>query len=168
MAPRVIDLQALSENAREIEVQRLAAEEACRPFDLAHGPLLRVTLVRLGEEGHVGLLTMHHIVSDGWSTGILIRELAVLYDAFSSEMPSPLSELPIQYADFANWQRLWLQGEILQTQLAYWKQQLLGIPPLLELSTQRTRPAVLGFRGAHASLLLPGNAVDSAKGFESR
>ena len=163
MAPRVIDLQALSENAREIEVQRLAAEEACRPFDLAHGPLLRVNLVRLGEERHVGLLTMHHIVSDGWSTGILIRELAVLYDAFSSEMPSPLSELPIQYADFANWQRLWLQGEILQTQLAYWKQQLLGIPPLLELSTQRTRPAVLGFRGAHASLLLPGNAVDALK-----
>ena len=163
MAPRVIDLQALSENAREIEVQRLAAEEACRPFDLAHGPLLRVTLVRLGEERHVGLLTMHHIVSDGWSTGILIRELAVLYDAFSSEMPSPLSELPIQYADFANWQRLWLQGEILQTQLAYWKQQLLGIPPLLELSTQRTRPAVLAFRGAHASLLLPGNAADALK-----
>jgi len=163
MAPRVIDLQALSENAREIEVQRLAAEEACRPFDLAHGPLLRVTLLRLGEERHVGLLTMHHIVSDGWSTGILIRELAVLYNAFSSEMPSPLSELPIQYADFANWQRLWLQDDILQIQLSYWKQQLLGIPPLLELSTQRTRPAVLGFRGARDSLLLPGSAVDALK-----
>ena len=163
MALPVVTLQELSENEREIEVQRLAAEEARRPFDLARGPLLRITLLRLGEEEHVGLLTMHHIVSDGWSTGILIREMAVLYEAFSAGRSSPLPELPIQYADFADWQRQWLQGEVLETQLAYWKQQLLGAPPLLELPTDRSRPAVQGFRGAHRSLLLSRIVGDALK-----
>ena len=156
-------LRKLSENEREIEVQRLAAEEARRPFDLARGPLLRITLLRLGEEEHVGLLTMHHIVSDGRSTGILIREMAVLYEAFSAGRSSPLPELPIQYADFADWQRQWLQGEVLETQLAYWKQLLLGAPPLLELPTDRSRPAVQGFRSAHRSLLLSRIVGDALK-----
>ncbi len=159
----VVDLQDMSENEREVEVRRLAAEDARRPFDLARGPLLRITLLRLGEEEHVGFLTMHHIVSDGWSTGILIREMAVLYEAFSAGRFSPLPELPIQYADFADWQRHWLQGEVLETQLSYWKEQLLDAPSLLELPTDRTRPALQGFEGAHRSLLLPRTVVDALK-----
>jgi len=152
--PAVVKLQELSEREREAEVQRLVIEEARLPFDLARGPLLRVTLLRLAEEEHVGLLTMHHIVSDGWSTGILIREMAVLYEAISCGRFSLLPELPIQYADFAHWQRQWLQGEVLETQLTYWKRQLLGAP-LLELPTDHPRPAVQSFRGSHQSLLLP-------------
>ncbi len=159
----VIDLRELPESQRETEVQRLVTAEARKPFDFAVGPLLRVTLVRLGEEEHVGLLTMHHIVSDGWSTGILIREMALLYDAFSCARPSPLPELPIQYADFAHWQRQWLQGEVLETQVAYWKRQLLGSPPLLELPTDHSRPAVQTFRGARQSLLLPRTVVEALK-----
>ena len=142
----MVNLQELSESEREAEVQRLVIEEAQLPFNLARGPLLRITLLRLAEEEHVGLLTMHHIVSDGWSTGILIREMAVLYEAFSCGRSSPLPELPIQYADFAHWQRQWLQGEVLETQLSYWKRQLLGAP-LLELPTDHPRPAVQTFRG---------------------
>jgi amino acid adenylation domain-containing protein len=153
----MVDLRGLRETERETEVQRLATNEARRPFDLAEGPLVRATLLRLGENEHVGLLTMHHIVSDGWSTGILIREMAVLYDAFSSGRPTSLAELPIQYADFAHWQRQWLQGEVLQAHLTYWKQQLAGAPPVLELPTDHPRPIVQTFRGAHQSLQLPEN-----------
>ncbi len=125
----VVDLRELPETERETEVQRLVTNEARQPFDLAKGPLVRATLLRLDENEHVGLLTMHHIVSDGWSTGILIREMAVLYEAVCSGRPSPLPELPIQYADFAHWQRHWLEGEVLETQLTYWKQQLAGRLP---------------------------------------
>ena len=117
----IVDLRELPETERETEVQRLVTNEAQRPFDLAEGPLVRATVLRLGENEHVGLLTMHHIVSDGWSTGILIREMAVLYEAFCSGRPTSLPELPIQYADFAHWQRQWLEGEVLETQLTYWK-----------------------------------------------
>ena len=160
--PTVVNLQELPESEREAEVRRLAIEEAQRPFYLARGPLLRVTLLRLAEEEHVGLLTMHHTVSDGWSTGILIREMAVLYEAFSSGRSSPLPELPVQYADFAHWQRQWLQGEVLDTQLTYWKRQLLGASPL-ELSTDRLRPAVQSFRGSLQSLLLSRNVGEGLK-----
>ena len=124
----VVELQGLDEGEREAEVRRLAAEEAQRPFDLARGPLLRVCLLKLGEEDHGLLLTMHHIVTDGWSMGVFIRELAALYEAFSTGRPSPLAELPIQYADFAAWQRQWLQGAVLEGQLAYWQEQLAGAP----------------------------------------
>src|ERR1051326_9231687 len=96
------------------------------PFNLARGPLLRVTLLRLGEEEHVLLLTMHHIVSDGWSMSVLVREVAALYEAYSRGEESPLEELPIQYADFAVWQREWLSGEVLEKQLGYWRGQLAG------------------------------------------
>src|SRR5215212_12052957 len=109
----LIDLSELPQAEREAEAGRLAQEEGRQPFDLERGPLLRMTLLRLGEEEHVLLLTMHHIVSDGWSMGMLQRELATLYDAFSASKPSPLAELPIQYADFAVWQRKWLRGEVL-------------------------------------------------------
>ncbi|MHC5721318.1 MAG: condensation domain-containing protein, partial [Nostoc sp.] len=105
---------------------QLATEEAKKPFDLAQGPLVRATLLRLSKEEHVFLLTMHHIVSDGWSSGVFMRELATLYATFSTDQPSPLPELPIQYADFAVWQHDRLQGELLKTQLNYWKQQLSG------------------------------------------
>src|SRR5208283_1645485 len=159
----VVDLRELPEPDRESEVHRLATNEARRPFDLAEGPLVRATVLRLGENEHVGLLTMHHIVSDGWSTGILIREMAILYDAFCSEMPVSLPELPIQYADFAHWQRQWLENEVLETELAYWKQQLLGAPPLLELPTDHPRPAVQTFRGAYQSFLLPKNVGAALK-----
>ena len=155
----VVDLRelacALPETERETEVQRLVSEEANLPFDLAKGPLLRATVLQLGEKEYVGLLTMHHIASDGWSIGILIRELAALYQAFSFGRSSPLPELPIQYADFACWQRQWLHSEVLETQLSYWKQQLRGAPPLLELLPDHPRPVVQTFRGAHESLLLP-------------
>ncbi len=151
----VVDLRALSEVEREAEVQRLVVEEARHPFDLARGPLLRARVLRLAEDEQVGLLTMHHIVSDGWSAGILIREMAALYQAYCTESPSPLPELPIQYADFAYWQREWLQGAVLQKQLDYWKKQLDGAPPLLELPADHPRPAVQTFRGGHQSLLLP-------------
>ncbi len=160
----IIDLRELSEVAREKEVQRLVVEEARRPFDLAKGPLLRASVLRLAEDEQVGLLTMHHIVSDGWSAGILIHEMATLYQSYSSESPSPLPELPIQYADFAYWQREWLQGAVLQRQLDYWKEQLDGAPPLLELPEDHPRPAVQTFRGGHQSLLLPkavGNALSA-------
>jgi amino acid adenylation domain-containing protein/non-ribosomal peptide synthase protein (TIGR01720 family) len=152
--PRV-DLRNLPEAQQEAQVERLATEEAQQPFDLAKGPLLRATLLHLDEAEHVLLLTMHHIVSDGWSMGVLIRELAALYEAFSTGKPSPLPELPIQYADFAHWQRQWLQGEVLTAQLSYWQQQLTGAPALLELPTDRPRPAVQTFRGATQFLALP-------------
>jgi amino acid adenylation domain-containing protein len=159
----VVDLRNLPEAERETEVRRLVTEGAMRPFDLSQGPLVRVALLRLGDEEHVGLLTMHHIVSDGWSTGILIREIARLYVAFSSGGSLSLPELPIQYADFAHWQRQWLQGEVLETQLAYWKQQLAGAPPLLDLPTDRPRPDLQTFRGAHQSLMLPKTLTEGFK-----
>ena len=128
----VVDLRKLPASERETEVRRLVTAEAQRPFDLSQGPLLRGTVLRLGDEEHVGLLTMHHIVSDGWSTGILVREVATLYVAFCAGGSSPLPALPIQYADFAHWQRQWLQGEVLETQIAYWKEQLAFAEPQLD------------------------------------
>ncbi|HEY6186814.1 MAG TPA: amino acid adenylation domain-containing protein, partial [Pyrinomonadaceae bacterium] len=151
----VVDLGDLPETERESEAERLIAEESQQPFDLEHGSLIRVFLLRLEEEDHVLAVTMHHIISDGWSIGVLIKEMATLYEAFSAGQPSPLPELPIQYADFAHWQREWLQGDVLDAQLSYWKRQLAGAPPLLELPTDRPRPAVQTYNGAHLSLSLP-------------
>ncbi len=151
----VLDLRALSESNREAQAMRLAVEESRRPFNLAQGPLLRVGLLKLDDEEHVLLLTVHHIVTDGWSMGVLFREIATLYEAYATGIPSRLPELLIQYADFAHWQRQWLQDEVLQTQLSYWKQQLKGIPAILELPTDYPRPAVRTFRGARQALALP-------------
>ena len=148
----VVDLTDIPEIDREEETRRLAKEEARRPFDLVQGPLMRVTLVRLGQEDHVLLLTLHHIVSDGWSMEVLHRELSVLYKAFSSVQPSPLPDLPVQYADFAVWQRSWLQGEVLEKQLCYWTKQLENVPTL-HLPTDRPRPAVQSFRGESRSIV---------------
>ncbi len=145
-----VELSGLSAEAREAEVLRRAREEARRPFVLSEGPLLRTLLLRLGETEHVLLLTMHHIVTDGWSTGIFVRELAALYGAFSRGAPSPLAELPLRYADYARWQREWLRGEALETQLSYWRRRLAGSPPVLNLPLDRPRPEVPEFQpGAH-------------------
>src|SRR5205085_226056 len=127
----------LEPDERECEVRRLTLEEARAPFDLASAPLLRVKILRLGGESHVVLLNMHHAVSDGWSMGVLIGEVAALYEAYTRGGESPLEELPIQYADFAAWQREWMTGEVLKTHLAYWKEQLAGAPHALELPTDR-------------------------------
>jgi amino acid adenylation domain-containing protein len=151
----LLDLQSQPETERAAEVDRLATEEAQRPFDLTRGPLIRASLLRLAEKTHVLLLTMHHIVSDGWSIGVAVRELAALYLAFASGQPAALPELPIQYADFALWQRQRMQGEILERQLVYWKQQLAGAPPMLELPASRPRPARQTFRGARQPFVLP-------------
>jgi amino acid adenylation domain-containing protein len=145
---RVIDLRIFPALGREYEAQRLASEEAQRPFDLERGPLFRSTLLQLDEADYALLLTMHHIISDGWSINVLTRELGTLYAAYSEGQPSPLPDLPIQYADFAQWQRHWLQGERLKSLLDYWGKQLDGAPMMLELPTDRPRPPVQSFRGA--------------------
>ena len=151
----VTDLRELAEAERETAVREAAIAESREPFDLAHGPMLRVKLLRLGAEEHVVFVTMHHIVSDGWSIGLLIKEVAALYGAYSEGEASPLAELPVQYSDFALWQRGWLQGEELERQLEYWRQRLGGRLPVLELPTDRPRPAVQSYRGARLGLRLP-------------
>lgn len=159
----LIDLQTWPTSERESEAQRLLILEGRRPFDLTHGPLIRAILLRLDKEEHILLLTMHHIVSDGWSTGVLLRELAALYPAFCAGKPSPLPELPIQYGDFAAWQREWLQGDMFETHLAYWKRQLNALP-VLELPTDRPRPAIQTVKGASMLFELP---QDLSRGIES-
>ena len=151
----VIDLTKLYESNRESEIRRLAVEEAQKPFNLSEGPLIRGTLLHLDERDHVLLLTMHHIISDGWSMGILKRELGTFYTGFLTGKSSSLDELPIQYGDFAHWQRQWLQGEALEKQLSFWETRLEGAPSLLELPTDRPRPAVQSYRGAWESIILP-------------
>lgn len=150
----VIDLSGLQSHEREDTVRRLANEEGRRPFDLCNGPILRSKLVRAGEEDHIVSLTMHHIVSDAWSRSILIRELATLYQTFSEGGPSNLPELPFQYSDFALWQRDWLAGEVLDIQLGYWKKQLADVS-ILNIPTDKPRPAIQSFRGAQHFFSLP-------------
>ena len=149
----VVDLRNLPKESRQIEANRLTAEEAQRSFNLSTDLLLRVTLLQLDDAEYLLMLNMHHIVSDGWSIGVLIQELGALYTAFASEKPSPLPALSIQYADFAKWQREWLQGEVLETQLAYWRQQLNGIS-MLNLPADRPRPAIQSYRGKRQFLQL--------------
>jgi amino acid adenylation domain-containing protein len=148
----LIPLDALPEESREEEVRRLAQAEAQQPFNLETEPLWRAKLLRLSDSEHVLLLTLHHIISDGWSMGLFWRELSALYAAFSRGQPSPLPPLPIQYADFAIWQRNYLQGEVLASQLNYWKQQLGGELPILNLPTDFPRPPVQTHRGFQQSL----------------
>ncbi|HLG64306.1 MAG TPA: amino acid adenylation domain-containing protein [Ktedonosporobacter sp.] len=149
----VINLAELPSH-KQVEAQQLVNTEARRPFNLEHGPLLRVCLIRLGSEEHIFLLTMHHIISDGWSIQVFLRELSACYTAFShGTIPATLPTLPIQYADFALWQRQWLQGEVLETQVRYWKQQLNGIPGVLTLPLDHPRPALQSYRGAWQSTM---------------
>ncbi|MEG4281924.1 amino acid adenylation domain-containing protein [Microcoleus sp. A006_D1] len=150
----VFDLRKFPEQSRQAEANRLAAKEAQHSFNLSTDLLLRVTLLRLDDAEYLLMLNMHHIVSDGWSIGVLIQELGALYTAFASGKPSPLAALSIQYADFAKWQREWLQGDVLETQLAYWRQQLNGIS-MLNLPADRPRPAIQSYRGKRLLLQLP-------------
>ncbi|WP_420124961.1 amino acid adenylation domain-containing protein, partial [Longimicrobium sp.] len=156
----VEDLSALDEADREAAVRRRAGEEARRAFDLSAGPLFRAALLRLGAEEHVLLLTMHHIVSDGWSMGVLFRELWALYAAFAEGRESPLAELAVQYADYAVWQREQLAGETLDRQLAYWRERLAGAPALLELPTDHPRPPVQTYRGATVPVALSSDLLE--------
>ncbi len=151
---RVTDLSHLGSDEREQMVQRLAIEESNQPFDLRVAPLLRARLLRLTADEHVLLLIMHHIVSDGWSIGVLVKEVAALYGAFQQGEASPLEELPIQYADYAAWQREQLSGAVLDEQMAYWREHLAGAPAVLDLPTDRPRPAVQSYRGARHTLEL--------------
>ncbi|MGS0895447.1 MupA/Atu3671 family FMN-dependent luciferase-like monooxygenase, partial [Burkholderia stagnalis] len=149
-----LDLAALDDTAQRAEIDRLLSGQIDHPFDLATGPLLRATLVRLAETRHVMLLNMHHIVSDGWSADVLVREMSMLYGAFSSGRAVPLEPLPVQYGDYALWQRGWLQGTLLEQQLGYWKTTLAGAPAALALPTDRPRPSEQSFRGARTRFAL--------------
>ena len=158
----VLDLSALPDAVRLAEADRLTTEEACRPFDLVRGPLLRTALLRLEGLEHTALFTVHHIASDGWSLDLLVRELTALYAAFSQGLPSPLPDLPIQYVDFAQWQRRWLLDGALEQQLAYWREELAGAATVLELPADRPRPSLQTWRGGVERLPFPGliDAVD--------
>ena len=156
----LVEFTQLLPAEREVQSRRYAEQEAGRPFDLAAGPLLRTTLMRFGEKENVLLVVMHHIVSDAWSMGIFLRELATLYEAFSQNRQSPLPELPVQYADYAAWQRERLQGDALEEQISYWREHLRGAPPVLELAADRPRPAVQTFKGARRYTGLPAGLVD--------
>jgi len=159
----ITDIGGLSEEERLIEARRLVTYDALLPFDLSRGPLLRTGLIRLADDDHIVLFTMHHIVSDGWSIGVLIREIGALYKAFTGGEPSPLPELSIQYADFAAWQREWLQGEVLESELRYWRQALSGAPAMLHLPTDRPRPSVQSSHGANHLIVLSEELTASLK-----
>ncbi len=155
----LIDLSGLEEGEREAELRRVNSSEVGQPFDLAAGPLVRLKLLRVEPTRHILLFEVHHIVFDGWSVGVFLRELAALYEAFVGGNPSPLPDLPVQYSDFAAWQREWMQAGVLESQLAYWRERLAGPLPVLELPIDRPRPAVPRHEaGAHAALLPAGVA----------
>ncbi|MET0623054.1 MAG: condensation domain-containing protein, partial [Pyrinomonadaceae bacterium] len=164
----LFDLSQTGAEEREREALRLVAEEAQKPFDLTSGPLLRAGLVRLGAEEHIALLTMHHIVSDGWSMGVLLSEVVTLYEAYSAGRESPLAELPIQYANYATWQREWLRGEVLEEQLSYWRRQLAGVPALLELPTDYPHPQSPTYSGAEQSFNVGAEVTEGLKGLSQR
>jgi amino acid adenylation domain-containing protein len=164
----VQDLSAKAESEREAIAFNLASDEAARPFNLERGPLLRVNLLRFAEEDHLMLVTLHHIICDGWSLNIFLRELTELYGAYSQSKPSPLSELAIQYADFARWQREWLQGEVLDNQFAYWEKQLGGELPILHLKTDHPRPAVQTYSGAKQQFEISKNLTENLKALSRR
>ncbi len=164
----VIDLRNVPESEREAEAARLAAQQARQPFDLSSGSLLRLCVLQLQPEEHILLITVHHIIADDWSMGIFSRELAVLYAAYSAGASSSLRDLTVQYRDVAQVQRDWLQGTRLEAQLSYWKAQLAGSPPLLNLPTDRTRPSTPTFRGARRPLSLSHSLTGGLKSLAER
>jgi amino acid adenylation domain-containing protein len=167
-ALEVIDLSGYSEAERELQVRVHKNEEEHGEFDLRAGPLIRGRLLRLEPERHVLLITMHHIIFDGWSLGVFIRELADLYSAYRKGRDDPLKPLPIQYADYAQWQREWLRGKILDEQLGYWRARLHGAAPQLELPTDRPRPAVQSFRGKNVGFTLDAVLTEKLRAFAQR
>jgi Condensation domain len=148
----LVDLNVLPDSQRESAARELAQREARRPFQLDRGPLVRLSLLRLSEDDHIALLTMHHIISDGWSIDIFISELASLYEAFTTEQSSSLPELPIQYPDYAYWQTQRSQEALFNNQLDYWKKHLQGVTSIPKLTTDRPRPATQTFNGAQHHL----------------
>ena len=158
---RISDLRGFSEGKREVEINRALAAEAGTPFDLSLGPLFRTHLLKLNDNEHVLLLTFHHVVYDGWSEGLLLRELAALYKSSGGDAVSDLPRLSIQYADFARWQRKWLQGATLERKLDYWKRQLANAPSTLDLPADYARPTERSFKGARQSVLLPHSLRES-------
>jgi hypothetical protein len=163
----VIDLRHVSSDELEAELSTRFGEKGRQPFDLEAGPLLRVALFRLGDEEYVMQLTMHHIISDGWSLGVFVREVGALYEAFVEGRASTLAELPIQYADFALWQRQWMSGETLEKHLDYWRRQLAGIAHL-ELPTDFPRPVVQTFRGGHVTFVVTEELTDAVRALSRR
>nr|WP_306298895.1 non-ribosomal peptide synthetase [Pseudomonas syringae] len=161
-----VDLQAFDD--REEQLLVMAREEAVTPFDLATGPLIRGRLIRLGSEDHALLVTLHHIVSDGWSLGVLTQELTALYEAFAQTEQDPLPPLAVQYADYAMWQRRWLSGEVLETQSRYWQQTLADAPALLALPTDRPRPAQQDYAGATLGIVLDAQLTQDLKALGQR
>jgi hypothetical protein len=161
-------MSKLPQEKRQVELERLAYREARYPFDLAHSPLLRVALVHLDDDENVALCSMHHIVSDGWSIGVFVKEMSTLYEALSNGRPSPLPALPIQYADFAHWQRSWLHGEVLEGLLDYWKKQLSDAPSVLHLPIDRPRPAVPTYDSALKSFLIKTESANLLKAITRR
>jgi amino acid adenylation domain-containing protein len=164
----VHDLRAWPQPTRETEVQRRLQAAIQRLFDLSRDVMLRALVLRLDDEDYVLLLVTHHIASDGWSTGILWRDLSALYADGAAGRASGLPDLPIQYADYALWQRQWLQGEMLDAQLAYWKRQLDGVPTVLELPTDRPRPALQTYHGARQSFMLPSSLSEALNALSRR
>ena len=163
LAPSEVDLSALADAEREREWIRVVRQEARKPFDLSHAPLLRATMAHMSHDEHKLLLTIHHIVADEWSMELIHQEITQLYEAFAHGRPSPLAELPIQYADFASWQREWLQGDVLRKEIAYWREELAGAAPVLDLVTDKPRPAVQSFRGATEIFSVPTQLLDRLK-----
>ena len=164
----VIDLIGVPDSERDIQVEQITRQEFEQPFDLAKVPLWRFKLLRLAEEEYLLLRTVHHIIFDGWSYSVFMRELAVIYEAFSTGKPLPLKNLPIQYADFAQSQRQWLQGEVLESQLNYWKQQLSGSISLLELPIDHPSTSIPTYRGARQILVLPKNLTEKLKALSAQ
>ncbi|MET0397285.1 MAG: condensation domain-containing protein, partial [Longimicrobiaceae bacterium] len=163
-----LELRDLPEAEREPQAARLAAEESLRPFDLEAGPLLRSTLLRLGDEDHVLLFTLHHIVSDGWSRGVLVREVSALYGAYIRGEEPRLPELPVQYADYAVWQRGWLSGRTLQDHIGFWKERLAGAPPLLEIPVDRPRVVGQGLLAGKHHFLVPAGVAHELRELSQR
>src|SRR6266516_3752451 len=156
---KIIDLSDTSASDQEAAAAQTLTEQAHVPFELTTGPLIRAVLIRLNDEEHILLLAMHHVVSDDWSMGILFNELSALYEDFASGRGSALPPLTIQYPDFAIWQRNWMQGDVLEKQLSYWKQRLGEAPPMLELPTDRPRPALPTYKGAREEIVLPAELI---------
>ncbi|HZN08101.1 MAG TPA: amino acid adenylation domain-containing protein, partial [Pyrinomonadaceae bacterium] len=158
----IVDLSEFPRADREITARQLVRAEAHRPFALATGPLLRITLLRLSEEEHIVIFCAHHVIIDGWSIDVMIDEFATLYDAFTKGQASPLPEPAVQYKDFAVWQREWLQGAVLDQQLAYWKDRLSDVPPM-ELPTEKPREMVQTYRGGKQAAIFPAELAERIK-----
>jgi amino acid adenylation domain-containing protein len=168
VALAVIDLREFDAKEQKRRCLHVLDEDAKLPFDLSTGPMMRVTFVRLDSQQNLFGLTMHHIVTDEWSLQVLRRELGVIYEAFSRGEQSPLPELPVQYADYARWQREWIQGEFLATQLDFWKQELAGMPLVLDLPIDKPRPAIQSFRGGYKTRVLRPSLFDNLKALAAR